>query len=173
LGKLEQRGEEGKYRYSMLNNWSKSSASYLAMNGRERQIMKDRTWLRESGMSGKWERFFVVTLLIGAFIGTLIVVNGCAVVPGRRRVRTVAVRGPDGSVDVVYVQKAPPKPKAEVRPRKPNPKAVWIPGYWRWAGGKYVWTSGHWDTNPRGKTWVPGHWEKRPGGWVWVSGRWR
>ena len=123
-------------------------------------------------MLGKWRRVFVVILLAGAFAATLIAVSGCAIVPGHRRVRTVVVKSPDGSVSVVHVQKAPPKPRTEVRPQKPNPKAVWIPGHWKWNGNKYVWESGRWEASPRGNAWAPGHWEKRPHGWVWVPGHW-
>jgi hypothetical protein len=129
--------------------------------------MKGRTRVGKPGM----KRILVVTVLVGAFICTLVILSGCAVTP-RRRVRTVVVKDASG-VDVVYVQKAPPKPKAEVRSKKPSAKAIWVPGHWQWRGNKYVWVSGRWDANPRGRTWVPGHWEKRPRGWVWVSGKWR
>lgn len=118
------------------------------------------------------KRILLVAVLVSAFVGTLVILSGCTVVPRRRRVRTVIVKDASG-VDVVYVQKAPPKPKAEVRPRKPSANAIWVPGHWQWRGSKYVWVSGRWDANPRGRTWVPGHWEKRSRGWVWVSGRWR
>lgn len=127
-----------------------------------------------SWMSGKWQRVLVASFLIGAFIGTLIIVSGCAIVPRRRRrTKIVAVSDAAGSVDVVYVQKAPPKPKKEVRSKKPNKTAIWVPGHWKWNGRKYVWKSGHWEVKPGGKTWTPGHWEKRGRGWVWVKGRWR
>jgi hypothetical protein len=130
--------------------------------------MESKTRTGKPGM----KRIFVVAILISAFIGTLVVLSGCAVVPRRRRVRTAVIKDASG-VDVVYVQKAPPKAKAEVRPKKPGAKAIWVPGHWQWKGNKYVWVSGHWDANPRGRTWVPGRWEKRPRGWVWVSGHWR
>jgi len=130
--------------------------------------MKGKTQTGKPNM----KRIFVVAILISAFIGTLVILSGCAVAPRRRRVRTVVVKDASG-VDVIYVQKAPPKAKAEARSKKPNAKAIWVPGHWQWRGNKYVWVSGRWDANPRGKTWVPGHWEKRPRGWVWVSGKWR
>lgn len=129
--------------------------------------MRGKTRTREPSM----KHILVVVILVSVFVSTLVILSGCAVVPGHR-VRTVVVKDASG-VDVVYVQKAPPKAKAEVRPKKPNAKAVWVPGHWQWRGNKYVWVSGHWETNARGRTWVPGRWEKRPRGWVWVSGHWR
>jgi len=131
------------------------------MNG---QARTERYW-----MSGKWVRVLVVALLAAALLGTLIVVNGCTVVPRRRRSRVVAVASPAGGVDVVYVRKAPPKPKTEVRPKRPNKKAVWVSGHWRWNGNKYVWKKGHWDVRPGGNKWVPGHWKKNPRGWARVT----
>lgn len=97
------------------------------------------------------------------------IVQGCA----PRRARTVVVASSDGSVDVVYVQSAPPPLKVEVRPARPGRKAMWIPGYWRWQGKKYVWVAGYWDKKPRGKGWAAGHWDKRARGWVWVPGHWK
>ena len=117
--------------------------------------MKGRLWIEKSWMLGKWERILVVALLIGALVGTIIVVNGCTVVPRRRRrPRAVVVAETPGDVDVVYVQKAPPKARTEVRPKKPNKKAVWVPGHWQWNGRKYVWKAGHWDVRSGGEAWV-------------------
>lgn len=132
--------------------------------------MKDQ--LKERWMSGKRGRILTASLLVAALVGTLIVVDGCAIVPRRRR-HVVAVTTPAVGVDVVYVQKAPPKARTEVRPKKPDKNAVWIPGHWQWNGREYVWEAGHWETRPGGKDWIPGHWEKRHRGWVWVQGHWR
>ncbi len=74
---------------------------------------------------------------------------------------------------VVYVHEPPPPVKIEVKPPKPAPHAVWIPGHWKWNGRRYVWVPGHWELRPRGKTWVPGHWKKTPRGWVWIPGHWK
>lgn len=124
-------------------------------------------------MPGSWERILITALLVGAFAGTLILVNGCAVVPRRRRSRVVMVADAAGGVDVVYVKKTPPKARVKVRPARPGKAAVWVPGHWQWNGRKYVWKKGHWNTRPGGKTWAPGHWEKRSRGHVWVKGHWR
>lgn len=73
---------------------------------------------------------------------------------------------------VVYAPVAPPPPKHEVVPPKPHPRAVWIPGHWKWVRGRYVWVPGHWELRPKGKRWVPGHWKKTPRGWRWIPGHW-
>lgn len=40
----------------------------------------------------------------------------------------------------------PPPARAELRPSKPHPRAVWVPGSWVWNGRKagYRWVEGHW-----------------------------
>ncbi len=74
---------------------------------------------------------------------------------------------------VVYVRKAPPPPRVEVRPPRPAVHAVWIPGHWRWNGHAYVWVAGRWNMHPKGKVWVPGHWKKTRHGYRWIPGHWR
>ena len=136
--------------------------------------MKYQSRTEKHWMATRLGRILTVSLLVGALVGTLIVVNGCTVVPRRRRRgRVVAVSAPAGAVDVVYVQKAPPKVRTEVRTKRPGKNAIWVPGHWQWNGRKYVWKAGHWDKRPGGKTWVPGHWNKKQRGWVWVPGHWR
>ena len=74
---------------------------------------------------------------------------------------------------VVYVRKAPPRVRVEVRPVKPFTSAVWMSGYWRWNGRQHVWVSGRWAKPKKGKVWVTGHWKKAPRGWHYVPGHWR
>ncbi|MDE0297118.1 MAG: YXWGXW repeat-containing protein [Candidatus Poribacteria bacterium] len=106
-------------------------------------------------------KLIILFLMLASLLATSI---GCAVYPlPRRKIERVKL---------VYVHEPPPALIAERRPRKPNPKAVWVGGHWRWAGRKYVWVRGHWERNPRG-AWISGRWERRPDGWVWVAGRWR
>ena len=59
-------------------------------------------------------------------------------------------------------------------PPAPGPRYVFVPGYWRWDGGRYVWASGQWQLRPAGFThWVPGHWHVgRFGRWHWIPGHW-
>lgn len=124
--------------------------------------MKKQSWIVKRKMLG----VFISICVIILFAGSLILMDGCA-----SRSRTLVMTDP--STGVVYIQQAPPKPRVETPPRKPTPRAVWIPGHWQWKGNNYVWVSGHWDRNPRGTAWVAGHWEKRARGWVWVPGHWR
>ncbi len=148
---------------------SSSSTNVPAPKRKENPIMKAQAWIKQCKMLVKWKSIVVVTLLFAM----LVTVTSCAVTPRRRRRRAVAVVKSSGAVDVVYVKNAPPKPKSEVRSKRPGPKAVWVAGHWQWRGGKYVWMSGHWDRNPRGNAWIPGHWEKKPRGWAWIPGHWK
>ena len=72
----------------------------------------------------------------------------------------------------VYVSKAPPPAKSEIKPPPPHKTAVWIDGHWGWNGHKYIWVKGHWEKKPKGQ-WVKGHWKKRGGGHAWVAGHWK
>jgi len=50
----------------------------------------------------------------------------------------------------VFVRRPPkPAPIVEVKPPKPHPRAVWIPGHWKWSYKYHKWI------------WIPGHWEIR------------
>ncbi|RLC52766.1 MAG: hypothetical protein DRZ79_00625 [Candidatus Cloacimonadota bacterium] len=76
---------------------------------------------------------------------------------------------------IVYVHKPPPaKAIVEIKPTKPYPKAVWIPGHWKWSKKrqKYIWVKGHWKKVKKEKTWIAGHWKKTPYGWIWINGHW-
>jgi len=85
---------------------------------------------------------------------------------------TVYDPGP-APVDDEVVQEAPPEPIVEVRPAAPFAGAVWIPGYWRWAGHNHAWVGGHWSAPRAGWVWEPNHWEHTPRGWVHRHGHWR
>jgi hypothetical protein len=73
----------------------------------------------------------------------------------------------------VYVKKAPPTVKVEVKPAAPYKNAVWISGHWAWRSNKHVWVAGHWVKPRNGHAWVPGHWVKKRRGWVWIGGHWK
>ena len=53
--------------------------------------------------------------------------------------------------EIVGCASTPPPPplRVEVRPARPGPKAVWVPGHWKWRG------------RARGHVWIPGHWKVR------------
>ena len=74
--------------------------------------------------------------------------------------------GPD-----VVVETAPPPPRVEVRPPQP-PGAVWIPGYWQWAGKRHVWVGGRWSAAKAGMHWEADHWERQGARWHLVRGHW-
>lgn len=118
--------------------------------------------------SRKTRNLWVLGATVISLVVIVLIADGC-ICPRRRTV----VIASDEDVDVVYVQTAPPDLRVEVIPKKPGPKAVWIPGHWQFKGNKYIWVPGHWDKKPRGSGWVAGHWKKRPRGWVWVPGHWR
>ncbi len=75
-----------------------------------------------------------------------------------------------------YPPGPPPAEQFEAGPPPPAPGAgyVLVPGYWRWAGGRYVWVGRHWEVRRVGYSrWVPGHWHTGPyGRWVWTGGHW-
>ncbi|MCK4858569.1 MAG: YXWGXW repeat-containing protein [candidate division Zixibacteria bacterium] len=76
-----------------------------------------------------------------------------------------------GYAETIYVIKAPPALKVDVKPSAPSVTAVWIDGHWKWNGQEFVWVGGHWEKNPKG-IWKAGHWGKRKLGYVWVPGHW-
>jgi hypothetical protein len=43
-----------------------------------------------------------------------------------------------------HTANVPPPAKTEIKPAKPSPKAVWVPGHWKKKRGGWVWVSGHW-----------------------------
>ncbi len=78
----------------------------------------------------------------------------------------------------LYVRFGPPAPPREVVVVRPGPRHVWVPGYYRWQGGRYAWVGGVWVVPPRHRAvWVPGYWaprhHHRDGGYIWVRGYWR
>ncbi|KAA3620408.1 MAG: hypothetical protein DWQ05_00255 [Calditrichaeota bacterium] len=77
------------------------------------------------------------------------------------------------AVRTVYVRKAPPPPRKEMRPARPSAKAVWVTGYWLWNGNAYVWNRGYWEKRPKGRVWIAGHWRNTPRGYKWIPGHWK
>jgi hypothetical protein len=84
---------------------------------------------------------------------------------------------PDDSVPParVYLTQEPPAAIAE-RPSgdRPDPKAVWTPGYWEWDadGTRFVWVVGSWRVPPAGMAWQTGRWVRDARGWYWIPGDW-
>ena len=71
----------------------------------------------------------------------------------------------------VYVQLAPPAPRAEYVP-PPRHGYVWAPGYWNWRGHRHVWVGGTWAKHRHGYHYQPHGWVERNGGWYLERGRW-
>jgi hypothetical protein len=69
---------------------------------------------------------------------------------------------------------APPPPR-EVVAVRPAREAVWVEGYYLYAGrGRYEWVPGHWEIPPRGyRTYVRPGWARQGGSYVYVRGYWR
>ena len=75
----------------------------------------------------------------------------------------------------IKVNQPPPPLRADQRPGpKPHPSAVWVPGHWRWSGGRgWVWVQGRWMRPRPGYVWEPpvvvavedGSYQYHPGYW--------
>lgn len=70
----------------------------------------------------------------------------------------------------VYVQVGPPAPIVETVPARPGSGYVWVPGYYRWGGGRYVWVHGSYVRHAG--AWCGGHWHHNHHGYYWTEGRW-
>jgi hypothetical protein len=81
--------------------------------------------------------------------------------------------GYQGAPGAVYAPVAPPAPYYEVQPALPFAGAIWIGGFWNWAGGRHVWVPGHYERPRPGYRWSPQRWERSPrGGWNLQGGIW-
>lgn len=71
----------------------------------------------------------------------------------------------------VYVQVAPPPPRAE---RVPPPRRgmVWQPGHWEWRGNRHVWIGGQYLRARPGYAYRAPEWRERDGRWEYNRGRW-
>jgi hypothetical protein len=70
----------------------------------------------------------------------------------------------------------PPPPPREVIAVRPAREAIWVEGYWAYAGrgNRYEWVPGHWEVPPpQYHTFVQPRWEPRGNGYVYVRGYWR
>lgn len=84
-----------------------------------------------------------------------------------------ATAAPPATTTVVEAAPAPPAPPPETVVVAPGPGYVWIGGEWVWNGG-WVWVAGHWayPPNPRA-VWVSGYWWRDYHGWHRSPGYWR
>jgi len=67
-----------------------------------------------------------------------------------------------------------PEPPREVVAVRPAREAIWVEGYYLYAGrGRYEWVPGHWEIPPRGyRTYVRPGWQRHGGNYVYVRGYW-
>lgn len=124
--------------------------------------------------------------------GALGLLAGCATAPESRRVSapppsaptvsagtvpaaqpavTVTVPGPGNNYVVIQ---APPAPRAEAVPPRPNDQSVWVPGYWTWQNSDYAWMAGHWEVPPTpNAVWINPTWAPEGSAFRFYEGYWR
>ncbi len=85
-----------------------------------------------------------------------------------------SVSAPASAQTSIYVQVAPPAPRAEYRPA-PRRGHVWVPGHWDWRPrmNQYVWMQGHWVRERPGYYYSQPVWVQRGNGWVREGGTWQ
>ena len=86
--------------------------------------------------------------------------SACVVVPrGGRHARD------DDGEPVAVATLPPPAPVYEMVPALPFAGAIWVGGYWGWAGGRHQWVPGHYQRPRVGFVWSPYRWLSVGGGW--------
>ena len=85
-----------------------------------------------------------------------------------------AVASPPASARVavgVAIGVASPPPRVERVVARPG--RAWIPGYWRWNGGRHVWVGGYWTRARPGYRYMPAVWVHTGPAWRFHRGYWR
>lgn len=72
---------------------------------------------------------------------------------------------------VVSVRLAPPPPRHERVVVRPG--FVWIPGYWRWHGGRHAWIAGYSAPARAGYVHRPARWRRQGPAWRFHHGYWQ
>jgi hypothetical protein len=70
------------------------------------------------------------------------------------------------------VSSAPPEPLVEDRPPPPEPRYVWVGGYWWWGNSNWLWLPGYWCSPMVGYSYMPGYWYWSVGYWNYWPGGW-
>ena len=74
---------------------------------------------------------------------------------------------------VVVVTGPPPAPIVEEITPQPQPKSIWIAGYWHWNGIQYAWIPGHWEAARRdGATWRAPRYVRNDAVYFYEPGTW-
>lgn len=94
----------------------------------------------------------------------------------RKIVLAAMVSAALGSITVpaaaaVYVQIAPPQPRAEFVPA-PRRGYVWVGGHWSWKNHRHQWINGSWLRDRRGYQYNQPAWVERNGRWQMERGTW-
>jgi hypothetical protein len=106
-------------------------------------------------------------------LSAVMLLSACVVAPYPRRVvyaEPVPAQGYEQPG--VIVDAAPPAPYVEVVPAIPYAGAIWIGGYWGWAGGRHQWYPGRWDRPRAGYNYRPHAWVQQGGRWHLRGGAW-
>ncbi len=109
------------------------------------------------------------SLSMGLLAGAALLLAGCVVVPAHRAYGPGPGYGGGYGGDYgAVIDAPPPAPYYEAQPVMPFPGALWIGGYWGWAGGRHNWVPGYWERPRPGYRYEPHRWEPHSGG----GGRW-
>lgn len=86
---------------------------------------------------------------------------------------TVVTTGTPVAGTVIVTQQAPPALQTEVVLAQPEPRDVWIAGYWTWNDSRYQWMAGHWELPPNARAvWVAPTWQPMGHGYRYTEGYW-
>jgi hypothetical protein len=75
----------------------------------------------------------------------------------------------------IVVDSPPPAPYVEEAPAPPFAGALWVGGYWAWAGGHHghhEWVAGHYEAPRAGYVLTQKHWDHQPDGQWALNGGW-
>jgi hypothetical protein len=75
----------------------------------------------------------------------------------------------------LHVRLTPPAIRTEILPPRPQPTAIWTPGYYRFDAltQSYVWTPGSWQVPPsQAMVWVAPRYISRGDGYDFYAGHW-
>ncbi len=81
--------------------------------------------------------------------------------------------GPEYAEAGITIGGPPPGVRVEARLTAPDPRYIWVPGYWDW-DGHWGWVGGVWQLPPHAHArWVAPRYRRSHGNWVYYRGHWR
>ncbi len=108
-------------------------------------------------------------MLAAALVGSCVsVLSACGVdvPPG-------PPKAPNSTGNYIEVPYPPPPGRIEYVPKRPNDKALWVDGEWRYRGRRWRWVPGSWFDVPAGARFA--HWAstiRSDGVFMYASGEW-